>query len=183
MCHGGRTRTERRPRPCRPGLDGMASAACIPPCAVSSPGHVSQSLPRITQRHTSHSSVALASASMHAACGRPAPQTRMGAWPGLCCVRSGWAMDAVHGHRDQRCASRASRNDTNVHACPGPQRAQTPSIGAHSAGRPPQARGCAVPTRLRAAPDPSGVQGRRSQRCTRTGTGRSAVHAAEHAAG
>ena len=113
---------------------------------------------------------------MHAARGRPA-QMRMRAWPGLCYVRSGWAIDAVHAHRHQRRASRASRNNAHVRACPGPQRAQTPSIGAHSAAARLRPGGCAVPSRLRAAPDPSGVQGRRIQRCTRTGMERSAVHA------
>ena len=83
---------------------------------------------------------------MHAARGRPA-QMRMRAWPGLCYVRSGWAIDAVHAHRHQRRASRASRDDAHVHACPGPQRAQTPSIGAHSACRPVLTRRlcCATP--------------------------------------
>ena len=51
------------------------------------------------------------------------PQTRMGAWSGLRCVRSGLGIDAEHAHRDQRRASRASRNDAHAHACPGPPRA------------------------------------------------------------
>ena len=148
MRHGSRSRADRRPCPCRPGLDGAASAECNPPCAVSSPGHAPHSPLSIAQMTcATHSGVARASASMHAACGRPAPQTRMGAWSGLRCVRSGLGIDAEHAHRDQRRASRASRNDAPVHACPGPQRLDP--IDRRTRCRSPAARierlGCATP--------------------------------------
>ena len=135
------TRTDRRPRPYRPGLDGAATVASSPPCTVSSPGHAPHSPLRITQRHPAHSGVRSAAGPAHP-CTRclrsPCPRRAWG--PCLACaacaVASGWtlcmliAINIVHRthHATMRMSMLALAH-----------RAQTPSIGAHGARRPLQA--------------------------------------------
>ena len=120
---------------------------------------------------------------MHALPAVALPQTRMGALPGLCCVRSGFRMDAEHAHRDQRRASRASRNDAHAHACPGPPPANPSDRRTR----------CTSPGTDHAAVlcDPICVQPLIHQACKDVafnvvharGMDRSAAHAAERAAG